>query len=239
MSQMINKVICGDIREVIKSIEDSTVDIVFLDPLFDEYQNFYEMIEKDIPRVIRDNGIIISFSNRPHTGELQRVLDKSFKFLTEIVWNFSDGRWVSNRLPRICHENILIYTNGKKNTLNDMRVLEWIEKPKQTKKGGASIGKWESPVKNRVYKPEDYAHLESVIYLPRGTKKIGGIIAKPEKLIDLLLKVSGKEEMTVLDAFSGSGNISLVAKRSGMNYIAVEIDEDKCEVIENRLNGVV
>jgi site-specific DNA-methyltransferase (adenine-specific) len=225
----VNKVLNGDVMDVLLTLPEKSVDLIVADPFFNEWDKFY-----DLPlHVLKDDGILIAFSNRPHTGRLQVKLDEKLNFLTEVVWNFADGRWVSNKLPRICHENILIYTKSKKNELNDMRLLEWIDKPKQAKKGGASIGKWKTS--DRTYTPQDLSQVESVIYNPRNVGKEMGIVSKPKELIKLLLEMTTKENDIVLDLFSGSGVVSLTAKEMGRQFIGVEIDKQKCEKIVAKL----
>ncbi len=218
-----NRVYNLDCREGIKLIPSESIDLIIADPFFNEWDKFY-----DLPLdCLKKDGVYVAFSNRPHTGRLQVELDKRLHFRTEVVWNFADGRWVSNRLPRICHENILIYSKSKRNPLNDMRLLDWIEKPKPVKKGGASIGKWRS--KERFYIPQEYAQVESVIYHPRHVGKKMGIVSKPAPLIDLILKMSTQEGGTVLDLFAGSGIVFKCCHRLKRDYIGFEIDRDVYE----------
>lgn len=233
MENFINRIYHGDAMDILPNIPEKSVDLIIADPFFNEWDKYY-----DLPlHMLKDDGVFIAFSNRPHTGRLQVKLDEKLNFLTEIVWNFADGRWISNKLPRICHENILIYTKSKKNTLNDMRLLEWIEKPKQVKKGGASIGKWKTA--ERTYTPQDFSHVESVIYQPRNVGKEMGIVSKPKELIKLLLEMTTKKGDIILDPFSGSGVISLTAKEMNRNYISIEIDTEKYYKIEERLRTVI
>jgi len=212
-----------DCRDGLKLIPDDSIDLIIADPFFNEWNQYY-----DLPLdCLKEDGVYIAFSNRPHTGRLQVELDKRLHFRTEVMWNFADGRWVSNRLPRICHENILIYSKSKKNPLNDMRLLDWIEKPKQVKKGGASIGKWRT--KERFYIPQEYSQVESVIYHPRQMGKKMGAVSKPAPLIELLLKMTTEEGDRVLDLFAGSGVVSECCRRLNRNCIGFEIDSDVYE----------
>lgn len=228
----INKLYNENCINIAGSLKENSVDLIIADPFFDEWDKYY-----DFPlHMLKEDGVFVAFSNRPHTGRLQVELDKRMKLVTEIVWNFSDGRWVSNKLPRICHENILIYTKSKKNPLNDMRLLEWIEKPKQVKKGGANIGRWTSGNNDRIYTPQELSQVESVIYQPRNVGKYMGVISKPPELIKLLLKMCSEEGDTVFDPFSGSGIIPKLAIEMERKYIACEIDEEKYKTILLNIN---
>ncbi|MDC4245641.1 DNA-methyltransferase [Clostridium perfringens] len=217
---------------IIKTLPRNSINCLILDPFFNEWDQYIDKIDFSC---LSENAVVIAFSNRPHTGRIQVNLDKKLNFVTEIVWNFADGRWVSNKLPRICHENILIYTNSKKNPLNDMRLLEWIEKPKQVKKGGASIGKW--TCETRTYTPQDLSQVESVIYLPRNVGKKMGIVSKPLELTNLLIKMCTKENDFILDPFMGSGTFGVSCLNNNRRFIGIEIDKQNFMIAKDRIEN--
>jgi site-specific DNA-methyltransferase (adenine-specific) len=223
---MLNTIIHGDCLEVMPTMDEGIVDVVVLDPFFNDWHTYMDITLESLKR----EHVIILFSNRPHTGRLQVAFEKRFKFITEIVWNFADGRWVSNHLPRICHENILIFGNKK---LNDARLLEWVDKPKPTKKGGAAIGKWVCA--NRYYTPQNMAQVESVIYLPRGTTDGIGIVSKPVKLMEILLQLCSNCGDVILDPFAGSGTTAIACINTGRNYIGIEKDENYYNIAKQRI----
>jgi len=206
--------------DTVKHIERESIDMVILDPFFNEWDKYVNM---DMG-FLRNGGIIVAFSNRPHTGRLQVEFDKKYNFITEVVWNFADGRWVSNNLPRITHENILIYSKGVKSKLMDMRLLEWIDKPKQSKKGGASIGKWKTG--SRTYSPGNLSQVESVIYCPRNMGKAMGAVSKPLDLIRLLIKMTTKVNDIVYDPFVGSGTTVIACQIERRRCIGSEISKE-------------
>lgn len=224
-------IIHGDSMEVLPSLSGSRASLILLDPMFNEWEKFYGInLESLAP-----DGTLILFSTRPYTGRVQVAFEKNYRLLCDIIWNFSDGRWISTKLPRICHETILFFTKCPKNTLKDMRLLEWIEKPKQVKKGGAAIGKWKT--KDRVYIPAERAHVESVIYCPRHVGKLLGTIAKPELLIELLIKMTTDKGDLVIDPFAGSLTTAVVCERLGREYICIEKDKATLEKGLQRLKN--
>ena len=59
---------------------------------------------------------------------------------------------------------------------------------------------------------------------------------KPVSLMEFLIGLTTIENQTVLDPFCGCGSTLLAAKNLNRQYIGIEIDEQYCEIIKNRLN---
>lgn len=66
----------------------------------------------------------------------------------------------------------------------------------------------------------------------RGKKHIA---EKPERLAEVMIETHTKPGDVVVDLLSGSGNVSVVAKRMGRRFIAVEGDRETFESILQRL----
>jgi len=60
---------------------------------------------------------------------------------------------------------------------------------------------------------------------------------KPEKLLERIILIGGKEEDTILDPFMGSGTTGVVAKRLNRNFIGIEIDEKYYDIAQKRINN--
>ena len=60
---------------------------------------------------------------------------------------------------------------------------------------------------------------------------------KPEKLAAKLVLASSNPGDTILDPFAGSGTFSVVAKKLGRKFLAIESDLDYCLVTQKRLNS--
>lgn len=225
----LNNIYNEDCMQATKAL-DMKFDIIIADPMFDEWENYYDMPL----HLLKKDGVLITFSQRPHTSKLQMKLDSKLRFLTEIVWHFSDGRWVSNKLPMLCHENIMFHTPSKKlNPLKDMKLVDWITKPKSSLKGNSSIGKWSKP--NKLYVPSNNAIVSSVISIPRNMNKPLGAISKPESLCDLIIDMTTDPNDIVLDMFCGSGNFCLSSIRKDRKYIAFENDYINYDIAKKRI----
>lgn len=61
----------------------------------------------------------------------------------------------------------------------------------------------------------------------------------PEKLIEPCILAGCPKDGVVLDPFMGSGTTGVVAKKNGRNYVGVDLNEEYCELAENRLSDTV
>jgi DNA modification methylase len=59
----------------------------------------------------------------------------------------------------------------------------------------------------------------------------------PEALVEPCVLAGSAKGDTVLDPFSGSGTVGVVALRHGRNYIGVELNPDYAELSRNRITG--
>jgi site-specific DNA-methyltransferase (adenine-specific) len=59
---------------------------------------------------------------------------------------------------------------------------------------------------------------------------------KPVSLMEFLIGLTTIENQIVLDPFCGCGSTLLAAKNLNRHYVGIEIDENYCEIIKNRLN---
>lgn len=59
----------------------------------------------------------------------------------------------------------------------------------------------------------------------------------PEKLVENCILASTKPSDLVLDPFAGSGTVGVVAARFQRAFILIELNQDYCHLIENRMNG--
>lgn len=74
---------------------------------------------------------------------------------------------------------------------------------------------------------------------PAGERRFGKHpTQKPESLISHFVETLSNEKDLVLDPFMGSGTTGVVAKRSGRDFIGIELDEDYFHIAENRIQEV-
>ena len=111
----------GDCLEVMKTIESGYIDAIITDPPYgttackwDSVIDF-DLMWKQLNRIIKTNGAIVLFSSQPFTSALTMSNIKMFKY--EWIWlkNMGGNPLNVKKTPMKQHENILVFGNGKTN----------------------------------------------------------------------------------------------------------------------------
>lgn len=194
-------------------------DFIVYDPPFDLWES--------VPRF--DGTDYLAFTNQQNRHATEERLGTP---RIELVWNFEDGRWVSNSWPRLTHEYIYIY-----GAINDAFVGERNVLSNPIRKGKAAIGK--DVLGNRMYVPKDRKQINSVLNIPRNLSSDLGCWSKPLPLMTILLEWLTVEGDTIFDPFVGSGTTLRAAKDLGRRAIGCETDEENCEIAAKRMQQEV
>ena len=130
----INELYLGNCLEVMKEIDDKSVDLIIADPPyfeikgefdFGKYKNFEQYL-KDVEkwateckRILKEKGTLFWFGDEKRIAYTQIIFDKYFGLLNNLVWwkyNLRGGCFGSSggdliRSFPICTERILMYSN--------------------------------------------------------------------------------------------------------------------------------
>lgn len=144
--QMINKIIAGDCLEIMRSIEKSSIGLIYLDPpfftekkhklknrernkefSFDDtwgsdkgYAEFLKERIEIMRNLLKDDGSIFVHCDKSGEHIVRAILDNVFgtmNFQSEIIWSYK--RWSNSKkglLPN--HQNIYFYSKSKKFKFN-------------------------------------------------------------------------------------------------------------------------
>lgn len=118
----------GDNTDVMRDLEDESVDVILTDPPYKYLKNqklevdFDETIFfNEVKRVLKKDGFIILFGRGTSFYRWNTILDDlGFNFKEEIVWDKSYSTSPLMALSRI-HETVSIFTKGK-GTINRVKV---------------------------------------------------------------------------------------------------------------------
>jgi len=231
----------GDCLEVMKTINDKSIDAIICDlpygttackwdtvipfePLWEQYK-----------RIIKDNGAIVLFGSQPFTSALVMSNVKWFKY--EWIWdkcnptNFASA----NKQPMKYHENILVFS--KKQAIYN--PIKW--QGKKNHKQGLSKNNFAETRGNIKRVEDDLSGLKfpkSIIQFEKHSSQCGlHPTQKPVALMEYLIKTYTNEGDTVLDNAMGSGSTGVACKNTNRNFIGIEKDENYFKIAEQRINA--
>lgn len=236
---MNSKLFLGDCLEIMKTLPEGCVDMVFCDLPYGTTQNDWDVI---IPfdelwemyhRVVREDGAIILTAQSPFDKILACSNLKDFRY--EWIWekNKSTGHLNAKRMPMKSHENVLVF----------YRKLP-IYNPQKTT-GHKPFG----AVKPRENIPEpekkrNYNHVSKTLgndgtttdRYPRSVQKFPVMnnddprkfhpTQKPIGMIEYFIRTYSNEGDLILDNCMGAGSTCIAANNLGRRYIGIEQNEE-------------
>jgi modification methylase len=248
----LDQIVQGDSIEVLASLPERSVDLVFADPPYnlqlegelrrpnnskvaavddawDQFESFeaYDTFSRAwltaARRVLKDDGAIWVIGSYHNIYRLGATMqDLGFWFLNDIVWR------KTNPMPNF---------KGTRFT-NAHETLLWCAKSREQKRYTFNY--------HAMKTLNDDLQMRSDWSLPicsgRERLKINGEKAhatqKPESLLYRVLLASTNVGDVVVDPFSGSGTTAAVAKRLGRHFIGIERESKYIDVANDRLKTV-
>ncbi|MFT3896076.1 MAG: site-specific DNA-methyltransferase [Anaerolineales bacterium] len=247
----LNQILHGDCIEILKSLPENSVDVLFADPPYnlqlqndlyrpnmtkvdavndgwDKFSDFaeYDKFTRDWLSasrcVLKETGTIWVIGSYHNIYRVGAIMqDLGFWFLNDIVWV------KANPMPNF---RGVRFTNAHETML-------WAQK----KKGAKYTFNHQS-----MKALNDDLQMRSDWTLPLATGKqrlkSNGTKAhstqKPEGLLYRLIMASSNPSDVVLDPFFGSGTTGAVAKKLGRNWIGIERDKKYIKVAQKRIDEV-
>ena len=232
------KYIEGDIHEVIKTIEDNSIEFIYTDPPFgttkakwDKGLN-WDNLFKDMWRVLKPNGIICLYSSIPFTYELLRYEKPKYHY----SWkkNNSTGFFSAKYQPLRNIEEIFIYYK-KSGTYNPQ-----MEGDKQFKKRCVKYGSTENEYwngENHKYEIQDGKRINETekgghtgkyptTFKEWKIRKDKTGITRTDEQIDYFIKTYSNEGDTVLDMTCHNNYVGDRCEMLNRNYIGIDLKLD-------------
>jgi len=206
-----NRFILGDCFDVMREMEDNSVDFVFTSPPdisqgdwnnnIESYQNFQKKTTEECSRISKDNGfVLIAQTDRKINGEILTNHITYYQSMIRLGWKLKDYKIVVRNYPV-----------DKKDmyTFNYQHCLIFTKKGK-FKRGGDIL-------KNiLVYDTEKMKGLQGPLNLHIWN----------EFFVELMINTLTKEGDKVFDPFSGSGIVPYVARNLNRKYLGCELNEE-------------
>lgn len=249
----LNKIYQGDALELIKQIDDKSIDLIVCDGPYSVTNNQWDRIEniqeynlnliRLFSRIMKNGAALYLFGK----GDCIDFVDYR-KYLTlnsKIIW-YQPSRLAQGRNNFTNNYDIIAYfTKGKAKTFNldAIRIPQLVElvhrkrcenvpsvtngrfgKTKFNENGKNPGNVW-GDIKQLTYKSKELV-----------CREVLNTIQKPIKLIERIVKASSNEEDLVLDPFIGVGTTAVVCQKLKRNFIGFEINPDFVSVGKNRIN---
>ena len=247
----LNQILHGDCIEVLKSLPENSVDLIFADPPYN-LQLRNDLYRPNMTKVEAVNDDWDQFENfteydaftRQWLSASRRVLKNtgtlwvigSYHNIFRVGSIMQDlGFWILNDVVFIKH-NPMPNFRGVRFT-NAHETLIWAQKKRGTK---YTFNHSSMKALN------DDLQMRSDWYLPIATGsqrlRVNGKKAhsaqKPEALLYRVIMASSQPGDVVLDPFFGSGTTGAVAKKLGRNWIGIERDKKYVRVAQKRIDAV-
>ena len=241
------KLLHGDCLELMKQIEDKSIDMILCDlpygttackwdrvipfePLWEQYK-----------RIIKDGSAIVLFGQELFVARL--MLSNTDMYRYSLVWQKSKStRYAQAKLRFLKeHEDIVVFSNGKcsANSLLKMKYFPQGLLPygktvaDSTHRCSTRIGRTQLP----DYYQEYTNYPKSILTFP-SIGKPQHPTQKPVALLEYLIKTYTLEGETVLDNCMGSGSTGVACVNTNRNFIGIELDETYFNIAKERIESI-
>ena len=245
----------GDCLEVMKDLNDNSVDLMFADLPYAATQLEWdilidlELFWKEINRVCKDDAPMIFTCTTKFGNSLINSNPKNFRYDIIFVKSASTGFLNSKKAPLRKHENIYIFYRKLPKVYTENIALHHqhkflnANKVVRTDKGCDGLyGKESQKVfiyddkgKLRNNEPRYEPPLPNSI-LEIKSEKGKHATQKPVPLMEWILKYYSREGDVVLDPTMGSGSMGVACINMNRLFIGIEKDEAIFDIAFNRLN---
>ena len=241
----------GDSLEVMKTIEDNSIDLILTDLPYGTTNCKWdsiiplELLWKQYNRIIKNNGAIVLTSTQPFTSVLINSNIKNFKYCWYwdrcIKSNFLNAKHQPIRhietIP-VFYKKKPIYNPILKPKRKDQ--IRWNNIPsKQTQTDTLNkVGYLENRFERRTIPLDMDYPTELLKYsLPSANKGRNHPTEKPVELMEYFIKTYTNEGKIVLDSTMGSGSTGVACKNTNRNFIGIEKDPQYYAVAVARVDG--
>lgn len=237
----LNKIYNGDCLELMKEIDDKSIDMILCDLPYGTTRNKWDSVIsldelwKQYNRIIKDNGAIVLTAQAPFDKVLGTSNLKMLRY--EWIWqkNVATGHLNVKRQPMKEHENILVFYKK----LPDYHPQFTKGEPYSNKRNGVYDSgttymnnvKRTDTVNNGIRYPKSILHFDREIGLHP--------TQKPVSLFEYLIRTYTNEGETVLDNCIGSGTTAIACLNTGRNYIGIEKDNTYFNLANERINTYI
>ena len=230
-----SKIYHGNSLEVLKSIPENSIDLIFADPPYNIGKKFgdfkdswksdqdhaewcYEWLEQCI-KILKPNGSLYVMTSTQAMPYLDLWIRGKMTILSRITWHYDSSGVQAKKYFGSLYEPILYCVKNQKNYTFNANEIE-VE---------AKTGAVRKLIDYRKAVPSPYKTTKipgNVWYFPRVRYRSPEYeehpTQKPEALLERIIKASSNEGDVVLDPFGGTFTTCAVAKKLNRKSIGIE-----------------
>ena len=249
--QFLNRVICGNLFDVLPALPSACCDLIFADPPYnlakqfngqkfksastEQYADYLRSWLPEMKRLLKPTGSIYVCGDWRSAAAVQTVLEENFLLQNRITWEREKGRGAKSNWKNNC-EDIWFATVSSNYVFHVDRVMLRRKVIAPYKNSPGVPRGWDETESGRfrmTYPSNLWTDISVPFWsMPENTDHP---TQKPEKLLAKIILASSEENDIVFDPFLGSGTTLAVAKKLGRQFFGVEIDEEYCCLAEKRL----
>ena len=246
----------GDYLELMKSLEDKSVDLILCDLPYGTTRNKWdsiidlELLWEQYNRVIKDRGAILLFAQTPFDKVLGVSNLGNLRY--EIIWQKTapTGFLNAKKMPMKAHENILVFYK-KLPTYNPQMTQGHPRKVSSKESRAKSVERQKLKVDNKDsnynfygesaegYDSTERYPLSVQVFAKDQQRENYHPTQKPVALLEWLIKTYSNEGDLVLDNCMGSGSTGVACVNLNRNFIGMELTEQYFEIAKERIEKVV
>jgi len=245
MQKFLNKIICGDCIELLKTINEPFADLIFADPPFNigyKYDKYHDKQKKEYYidwtrkwmmaccNVLKPTGSFYIAIGDDYAAHVKMIAEDELKIFCRnwIIWHYTFGQQTKSKFAR-SHTHIFYFVKDRNNfTFNDnvLRVISDRQKIYRDKRANPD-GKMPDDVWN------EYPRLCGTFEERAGWHPC----QMPESILARIIRASTHEGDWVLDPFNGSGTTTVVAYKLLRKYTGIDISKKYVVEAEKRIKN--
>jgi DNA modification methylase len=240
----LNEIYCGDCLEVMKDIDDNSIDAIITDPPYGttacKWDSVipFDLMWEQLKRIVKDNGAIVLFGSEPFSSYLRISNIDEYKY----DWVFEKTRPSNPALAKKRPLNYIEYIHifyPKMPTYNPQMIRG---KKNHGQGKGIRRRKNESnlPTSTKSYMNNPSSNMKypkNLLKFDRGTIQIHPT-QKPVLLMEYLIKTYTNEDETVLDFAVGSGTTAVACINTKRNFIGIDTSEEYVDISNKRIKDL-
>ena len=239
----------GDCLEVLKSIDDESVDLVFADPPYNIGKQFgdfkdswksdeaysswcFQWLQLCIDK-LKPSGSLYVMTSTQAMPYLDLWMRDKMSILSRIVWHYDSSGVQAKKYYGSLYEPILFCVKNPKSYTFNASDIEVEAKTGATRKLIDYRKEVPSPYKTTKIPGNSW-------YFPRVRYRMDQYeehpSQKPESLLERVIKASSNKGDLILDPFAGTFSTCAVAQKLGRRTIGIEMQEEYLKIGLRRLH---